>query len=188
MSEKLKLTLLGHIEIRRDGIAVTNITGKTLALLSYLAVTGRPHTRPALAGLLWGGMPEAKARGNLSKALSTLRGSFGEYLTITRQTVAFEREADYWLDVEAFEVKMQGAETGDGIDQLREAVELYRGDFLDGFYVRDALEFEEWVLAQRAQLRESALRGLHTLAAHFAEKGEAGRRTAIDHALSLIHI
>jgi predicted ATPase/DNA-binding SARP family transcriptional activator len=188
MSEKLELTLLGHIEIRRDGIPVTDITGKTLALLSYLAVTGRPHTRSALAGLLWDGMPEAKARGNLSKALSILRSSFGEHLSITRQTVAFECEADYWLDVEAFEARVQAVPTEQNIDQLQEAVQLYQGDFLDGFYVRHALEFEEWVLAQRAQLRESVLRALHTLAAHSAEKGEVGWATAIDYTNRLLRL
>ena len=79
----LELRLLGVLELYRDGTLVTDIqANKTLALLNYLAVTGGSHTRSALAGLLWGGMPEAKARDNLSKALSTLRQVVGTHLTI----------------------------------------------------------------------------------------------------------
>jgi DNA-binding SARP family transcriptional activator len=53
MAEELQLVLLGNPTIRRDGVALAGLTSaKAQALLSYLAVTGRPHLRPALAGLL----------------------------------------------------------------------------------------------------------------------------------------
>ncbi len=98
MGEQLQLTLLGNVEIRREGIPVTGFSsGKALALLCYLAVTGRPHSRPALAGLLWGDLPEANARNNLRKALTHLRGLVGPHLSFTRQTVAFNRDIAYWL-------------------------------------------------------------------------------------------
>ena len=43
------------------------------------------------------------------------------------------------------------------MEALARAVDLYRGDFLEGFYLREALAFEEWMLAQRARLRALAL-------------------------------
>ena len=49
------------------------IYNKALALLIYLAVTKRPHSREALAGLLWGEMPDASAKANLRKILAALR-------------------------------------------------------------------------------------------------------------------
>jgi DNA-binding SARP family transcriptional activator len=179
----LELRLLGRLELRRNGVPVADIqAGKTLALLSYLAVTARPHTRPALAGLLWGGMPGAKARGSLSKALSTLRQVVGDHVAITRQTVAFEPDGGFWLDVAEFEAGVKD----NSIECLQGVVELYQGDFLDGFYVRNVPEFEDWALAQRARLKELALRALHTLAAHFAEQDDAGRAKAIDYASRLL--
>lgn len=84
MPSRLELTLFGNIKIRRDGLLMTDFKSlKAQALLCYLAVTGRPHSRSALAGLLWGEKPEAKARMNLSQALSGLRRLFGDHLTIT---------------------------------------------------------------------------------------------------------
>jgi len=103
MPDALILKLLGKPQISRGGAAITGfISAKAQALLFYLAATGRPHTREALAGLLWGHMPDAQAGKNLRNALSNLRMLLSEHLLITREEVAFNREAPYWLDVEIF--------------------------------------------------------------------------------------
>jgi predicted ATPase/DNA-binding SARP family transcriptional activator/Tfp pilus assembly protein PilF len=169
-AEELRLTLLGGFGITWSGTPLTGfVSNKAQALLSYLAVTGRPHFRPALAGLLWGEMPETSALMNLRQALANLRRLVEPYLLITRQTVAFNRDSDYWLDVEAFQEKA-GKHTN--IRGLCEAVELYSGDFLEGFYVRDAPAFEEWALVQRERLRTSALQALHVLVTHHTARRE----------------
>ena len=94
MGARLQLTLLGNVEICRDGAVVTGFrSSKAQALLCYLAVTARSHTRPALAGLLWGDMPEASARRNLTKALSNLRNLLGPHLNITHQAIGFNRDS-----------------------------------------------------------------------------------------------
>ncbi len=188
---ELKLALLGKLDIRLDGEPVTGLTSaKAQALLCYLAVTGRPHFRPTLAGLLWSDMPEANARTNLRRELSSLRRTVRAHLIITRQEVAFNRDAPYWLDVEVFESSAghapQSARHLEGIERLREAVELYRGDFLEGFYVRDAPAFEEWVLVQQTRLRELALQALHKLSVHYAQQGEAGLENGIKYTSRLL--
>jgi adenylate cyclase len=188
MTEELQLALLGNVEVRRAGVPITGLdSGKTLALLCYLAVTGRPHLRPTLAGLLWGEMPEANAHNNLRKTLSKLRPLVGSHLSVTRQAVAFNQDSPYWLDVDVFEsVARCTATVPAEVQQLQEAVALYRGDFMEGFYVRQAPAFEEWVLAQRARLRELALQGLHTLAAYHTRRGESGHAAGIDYTTRLL--
>ena len=173
MTGQLQLALLGGTDVRQDGEPVTGFySSKAQSLLFYLAVTGTSHSRAALAGLLWADMPEADARTNLRQALTNLRRLVGPHLSITRQTVAFNHDSPYWLDVEVFQDKMAGDAPDGGIDPLRDAVELYRGDFMAGFYVRDALAFEEWMLTQAAQLRTTALGALHELAAFYARQGD----------------
>jgi DNA-binding SARP family transcriptional activator len=184
MAEGLQLTLLGNLEVLHDGLLVTDLRSrKAMALLCYLAVTGRPHLRPILVGLLWGEMPEALARNNLSKALTHLRQAVGHHLRITRREVAFDRERPYWLDVEVLE---EGTSALADIEQVQRAVELYRGDFLEGFYVHHSPTFEEWVLTQRAQLRELALQALHTLAVHHTHRGPAGYEAAKEYTARLL--
>lgn len=110
MTRKLELTLLGQAEVRLAGEPVTGFySSKAQALLFYLAVTGQTHPRLTLAGLLWADMPDTDALTNLRQVLASLRKLVGDHLTITRQTVAFNRERDYWLDVEAFQA---GVEAG----------------------------------------------------------------------------
>ena len=74
MAAPLRLTLLGEATATLGGKPLPGLSSrKALALLFYLAVTGRTHTRSSLAGLLWPDTPEANARMNLRKELSRLR-------------------------------------------------------------------------------------------------------------------
>jgi predicted ATPase/DNA-binding SARP family transcriptional activator len=185
--EELQLFLLGNAEVRQDDVPVTGFNStKVQALLFYLAMTGRPHRRPMLAGLLWGDMPDTAAMTNLRKALANLRKLVGPHLDITRQTVAFNRKGPYWLDVEQFEATVKDTSGSPDIDQLQIGVDLYQGDFLEGFYLRKTPEFEEWTLAQRARLRELAIQALYSLGAHYTEQGASGRATAIDFTTRLL--
>ncbi|MEJ2746865.1 MAG: BTAD domain-containing putative transcriptional regulator [Anaerolineae bacterium] len=164
---ELQLNFLGGVGISQNGTPIADLhVRKAQALLCYLAVNQQPFSREALAGLLWGEMPEANARMNLRRTLSRLRPFFGPHLHITTREVAFNRELPYWLDVEQFET----AVTSKNNNQLREAIDLYRGDFLDGFHVKNASAFEEWTLAQRVWLRDLAVQTLHTLVANYLQQ------------------
>jgi predicted ATPase/DNA-binding SARP family transcriptional activator len=173
MRDKLQLTLFGSPEVRCHGQVVTGFrSSKAQALLYCLAVTGRPHTRATLAGLLWGDQPETAARASLSKCLSNLRDLVGDALLIERQTVAFNRDYPYQLDTEHFATSLGALPTAERIQRLPAALALYRGDFLEGFYVRDAPDFEQWLLVQRAHYREAVIQGLHTLANDADQQGD----------------
>lgn len=110
MTDKLTLTLLGQADVRLGGEQVSGFySGKAQALLFYLAVTGQTHTRPALAGLLWADRPDSDALTNLRQVLLNLRKLAGPYLTITRQTAAFNQNSDYRLDVADFLTRLDGS-------------------------------------------------------------------------------
>jgi predicted ATPase/DNA-binding SARP family transcriptional activator len=174
MSEKLELSLLGTVAITLDGKRVEEqVPIKSQALLFYLAVTGGQHSRERLAGLLWGDKPETSAKANLRKSLSALRQLFGDALIITRQTVALNRDSPYWLDVEALESALaEDKPASENLQPLREAVDLYRGEFLEGFFVRQAVEFEEWVMSERERMRQLAIQALGRLSVACTARGE----------------
>ena len=186
MTDTLTLRLLGTPQVSRGGAPVAGfISAKAQALLYYLAVTARTHSRESLAGLLWSDMPEAQAGKNLRNVLSNLRTLAGPHLSITRQEVAFDREAPYWLDVEQFLSTLGDAAPRD-LGALHRAVELYQGDFLDGFYAGEAMPFEEWVLGRRSLLKGHMLQALHTLVTRHLEREEYA--AGIDYASSLLAI
>ncbi|MFN2165601.1 MAG: BTAD domain-containing putative transcriptional regulator, partial [Anaerolineae bacterium] len=174
MTAKLELSLLGKVAVALDGREMGELVpAKSQALLAYLAVTGKAHSREKLAGFLWGDKPEASAKANLCKTLSVLGQMFGDALTVTRQTVAFNRDGDYWLDVEAFESALARQEPApEKLGPLREAVALYRGEFLEGFSVRQASEFGEWVLQERERFRHAVIQTLRRLSEACGSRGE----------------
>lgn len=165
--DELRLSLLGSPKITRgDDDLIGDISTKGQALLCYLAVTRQPQTRQKLAWLLWGNRPEANARRSLRVALAKLPNSIKPHLIANRQFVELDRNSNYWCDVETFEHFVQQSDVADGAvarARLREAVNLYQNEFLDGFDVGDAVDFEEWMTSQREQLRQMALRALDRL-------------------------
>ncbi|MEE4237757.1 MAG: BTAD domain-containing putative transcriptional regulator, partial [Anderseniella sp.] len=157
-----------------DQELVSNLrSDKALALLAYLAVeSDRAHRREKLAGMLWPDYTEASARASLRRALADVRQAIGDhqatppYLHTTRETLQFNTDSDYWLDVEAI------AGLADDLAGLEQAVALYRASFLEGFSVSDAPSFEEWALLKKEQLERQVLEMLGRLATTYERRGE----------------
>lgn len=184
MSERLEIRLFGGLYLALGATPLTTfMSNKVPALLAYLAVNRQPQRRETLAALLWGGLPEADAKNNLRQSLTNLRKFVDAHVLIDRETVALNPAAPYALDVAAFEKHLLGAAAAQPAD-WQAAGELYRGDFLAGFSVRDAPEFEEWMLAQRARYRELALHALHALTQQTAAAGDYAH--AVDAATRLL--
>jgi DNA-binding SARP family transcriptional activator/predicted ATPase len=167
----LQLRLLGTPDIVLDGVSlIESMSSKAQAILFYLAVTQQPHTRSALAGLLWGDGPEEAARADLRKALANLRQAIPDHVVTDRQTVTLHFDSKLWLDIAAFEKQLKSPSPTS--EALHQAIELYRGDFLNGFYVLHAPDFEDWMLAEQARLRELVVNALLLLVKHHADRGE----------------
>ena len=181
---KLEMMFFGGLQLSQDGTSLVDFSSeKGKALLCYLAVTGQPHSRASLAGLLWPESLEANARASLRKVLTEIRTKAPPCLNSTRQTVAIDPDASTWVDVIQFERSVTVAADVDG---LQEAVALYQGDFLERFLLPDAPAFDQWALRQRARLRQMAVEALHTLATHFAERQDYD--TAVSYARQLLDI
>ncbi|HEX9923135.1 MAG TPA: BTAD domain-containing putative transcriptional regulator [Anaerolineae bacterium] len=184
--EQLRLVLLGKPDAILGDRPLSGFnTAKSEALLYYLAVTGRPHSREALADLLWSDMPEARAKRNLTKALSNLRQLIEPYLIIERHQISLDQDLPYQVDVDLFREAIEAVDSeSPELEPLCQAVELYQGDFLAGFYVKHALTFEDWALTEREQLREAMVQALDTLVARYLER--ADHATGIEYAARLL--
>ncbi len=156
MMRELRLTTLGHVTVTRDGENIGGkVPAKALALLIYLAVTARPHSREHLANLLWGEENETKAQASLRKALSTLKPIADEFLILEKATVAFDRARGFWLDVDEL-VRETRNENQAPTSRFSFLASLYRGDFLQTLTIKNAPDFEVWVLEQREKYRARA--------------------------------
>ena len=125
---------------------------KRLALLVYLVVA-KPrgfHRRDTLLALLWPEQDRPHARASLRKALHGVRRALGKGVVAGRGVEDLALiENTLRCDAVAFEAAVEGG-------QFAEAVRLYQGDFLRGFYVTGAPEFEQWCEQERSRLRSLA--------------------------------
>jgi len=180
MKARLAIHLLGPYHVSLDGEPLSGFeSDKVRALLAYLAVeSDHPHRREALAGLLWPNSPESTARTNLRSALANLRDVIGDrsakppFLEVTRQTIRINPQGELWLDANEFLVlsKTGGSSSLDP-DQLTKAVDLYRGEFLQGFFVKASSIFDEWASTTRERFHLRVLETLRQLAVYHEGRG-----------------
>lgn len=156
----LHLDLLGDFRMRSESGALINLTAKkSQAMLAYLGVKpGQVVSRDKMAGLLWSSTATEQARQSLRQTLSSLRKELAQ---ISPDRKLLVEESDF-LSLDAALVRVDAAEferAAAGADEaaLKWAVELYRGDFMEGFEL-DEERFDQWVIAERDRLHRAALR------------------------------
>jgi DNA-binding SARP family transcriptional activator len=169
-------------------------TLKSQSLFAYLLVhRRRPQGRDHLAELFWGERPERKAHRFLATALWQIRRCLpdDDFILSDTAEVQINPHGALWLDVVEFEKLARvsphvppsgdfaGASEAPGTSVLQRAVELYRGDFLDGFY-------DDWVLTERYRLESMYHDALAQLMAAQEARGE--HQSALTAALQLIEL
>src|ERR1044071_3671879 len=99
----LKLFVLGQPRLERDEGPIELNLRKALALLVYLAVSGQPHSRDALATLLWPESDPREGRARLRRTLHRLTQAIGDgILDSGPEAIRLYSHADLWLDSAVF--------------------------------------------------------------------------------------
>jgi WD40 repeat protein/DNA-binding SARP family transcriptional activator len=186
----LAIYLLGPPCVERDGKPLEFDARKMMALMAYLAVTGESHSREFLVTLLWPETEPRQARSTLRRNLSLLNKSLNvPYLTVNRETIGLNPDANIWLDVAQFRSLLatpqthdhpQNAVCPDCLAVLAQATDLYRGDFLAGFTIRNSANFDEWQTFQTEYFKRELAAVLEKLVRGHSAHSES--EAAIDYA------
>ena len=142
---------------------------KRFAVLAYLLVEARgtPVMRDKVATLFWPELDQQRARQALRQSLHVIRKDLGDdaIVGVGAEMLAVGEGAAS-SDVAEFNAAIDAGRPAD-------AVALYRGQFLDGFYVSDAPEFDQWLAAVRSRFREAVVHTVGRLAADAEAAGNA---------------
>ena len=125
-----------------------------------------------IATLLWGEMADTQAKQNLRTVLPNLRQLVGDYLQIGRQTIALDPTTPFWLDVAVLRRDLSPGQSAVDLAARQAAVDLYRGEFLSGFYVSNAPAFEAWVLEQREHIRTLVVEASSSLVSEHIQRAD----------------
>lgn len=164
---RLEIYTLGGLRILFDKEPLAGLTSRPAqGLLTYLACQPYPHSRLALAELLWPERSQSGALSNLRVTLHRMAALLGGYFVLQRETVSLVHGAA-WLDVTEMECLLDDRD-------LVKAMELYQGDFLEGFFLGGSLVFEEWQVTERDRLRSGAMSALQQLIQQATSAGLIG--------------
>jgi DNA-binding SARP family transcriptional activator/TolB-like protein len=159
----IRLRVLGALDLRNsEGQELRAVLSqpKRAALLVYLALARPrgPHRRDSLLALFWPEQDTEHARNALSQAIHFLRRSLGpEALMAGNGEGLGLHWKDFWCDAVAFEEALDEGRPADAID-------LYRGELLEGFHVSDAPDFERWLDTERARLGDRYAQAMESVA------------------------
>lgn len=189
MNTLCRVRLLGGLRVELDGREITRFrTRKTGALLAYLAFyRHRAHPREALIEILWPEDEQDLARLKLRQALHSLGRQLeppgvpkGAVIVATRSTVQLNPAA-VTTDVCEFEAALRVAAITrseiEHVQRLVEAIDLYRGELLLGYY-------EDWLLQERERLAEAYLRAGGQLLIDLEQRGDLVH--AVEHAWRMV--
>lgn len=173
-----QLRLLGGIDLagvaRADAIAL-HAQSKVVALLAYLALApaGRFQRRDKIVGLLWPDLGQAAARAALRKAVMAVRTHAGRDALQTR--------GDEELLLDRGVVSCDATTFSGLIDEnrLAEALDLYVGELMPGFYVSGCADFDAWLSAARAELAQRASAAAWALAVQLEKSADLTRAGAM---------
>ncbi|MGH7564248.1 MAG: BTAD domain-containing putative transcriptional regulator, partial [Gemmatimonadota bacterium] len=168
----IELRLLGSLDLRDDqGEEIRSILAqpRRLSLLAYLVLgsAAGSRRRDTLLGLFWPESDTRRARGALRNAVHFLRSALGSQVIESRTEEELVVRG-LWCDAVEFERLLDE-------DRCEEALDLYRGALLEGFYICEAPEFEQWVAEERERLRRRAVEG----ASRLADEAETARNPGL---------
>ena len=151
----IRLLTLGALDLRNaEGSELRTVLAqpRRLAVLGFLGIATPHgfHRRDRLLALFWRDHDSERARRALNRAVYFLRRELGDDILLSRGDEELGlNSAHFWCDAAAFDDAVNN-------HRNRQALELYRGDALPGFFVSGAPGFEKWLESERARLRERA--------------------------------
>lgn len=189
-SNTLSIHLLGCIGIEpTEGRKAPALPRKGWALLSYLAATpGQSQPRDRLAEIFWPTHSIEAARNNLRQVLLNLQRMLNDHtfdtpcLEADRRSIRLNPESRHSIDLVDFlrdapectpDAGLAHCETC--IRRLERMAALYRGEFLDGLYLEECEDFDEWLQVHREALLRRALVLLERISECHEKQGRVGR-------------
>lgn len=176
-NNKLEIYSLGGLVIRFSGVDLsTKISSKAIALLCYLVVNPTLNNRDKLADLLWNNDDLELSRYNLRYTVWLIRRVFkedfqaAEIISTEKNGYKISGDIEIYCDCNEFKLLYdQYSNNDNNIMYLEKLRELYKGDFLDGFNIKNCYKFDDWLFFEREKIQKIYFISMESLAAMYKE-------------------
>ena len=137
-----------------------------IALLALLVRASGGYTRDKLLSLLWPESDAERGRNLLNESIYVLRRALGEDVILSAGDDLRLGPGALTTDVSRFEESLDRGE-------VEQAVEIYSGPFMDGFFLTRSGEFERWLDREREALAIRVRQAVETLATAADDRGDS---------------
>lgn len=171
-----QIRLFGYPTILHEGVNVDIQIKKAVALLAFLATTGKAISRERLAVILWPDANEEVARTSLRQALRAIRKTpLADAILTNRETIALDPAVE--TDVQLFQRYLQPIHTAtptpstltsEMVIRMQHAAALYQGDFMDEFTILGSAEWDDWQQFRRIEFQYQVTKLFATLAQYYS--------------------
>lgn len=176
----IDMKILGDIKVYIDKNDITSkFSQKGLGLLAYMLISSKDSFyREKLATMLWDSHTKESAYGNLRYTVWKIRSVFNEYLSYNileskgRNKLTLEKA---YFNSDATEFNMLSNECNK--ENLIKASKLYRGNFMENFYIYGSASFNDWIFSERENLQRKYFDNEIKLASIYANDNELKKAT-----------
>ena len=166
--------MFGIPSIKKDGMEAAFPYKKVKAIFYYLLINNH-CTRDELANIFWDELPDSVAKKNLRNALYQIKNILGDDILLSseKSLVVLNTQIITYAKL-------------DDLSDPETFIENYKGEFLQGFIVKDALIFEQWCMQQRKHYKDEYIKKIYICINEEKIKSIINWDTIINYARTLI--
>lgn len=172
----LTINMLGKVNITFNGVSIDDkLSQKLVALICLLVLNmDRDMSKEKIASYLWPDSKDDAAKYNLRYNLWMIKKLIpqdenGQNLIISGKNYCrINKDYNFYCDkikLDQFKVEKQSS-----VDELIKLKELFKGDFLEGLYLKNCNEFNEMILFERVVCQNKQVEILKKLVDLYDEK------------------
>ncbi|MDD4504151.1 MAG: BTAD domain-containing putative transcriptional regulator, partial [Clostridiaceae bacterium] len=178
----LEICMLGNPTITLNNKPILNsMSNKAVALLCYMVLNkDKMYSRDKLASIFWDSANIETARYNLRYNLWSLRKILDAdkkqipVIETYKDCCKINSDAAIYTDIFEMEKLLEEnlkSKESDFIENLNKVKNIYKGEFLEGFYINKCPEFNDWVFFERERLQIKYFEVLHRLTKLYKSAG-----------------
>ena len=169
----LEIRLFGTPQLLLNDNNLAGLRRKNRALIYYVAAQGGQSTREKLLTFFWPDHERSTAQPILRTMVHDLRRYLGEAFQADDQFITLS--SDTFIDVGNFSAVLDSPSSD--LQKLTETLNLYKGDFLEGFSLPDSPQFDDWTASNRERYRLMAMNGFADLSHRYEAMRDYPSRT-----------
>lgn len=173
---RLSIRTLGSLSIQKDNKRLdARLSDKAVAMICLLLSSeGQKLSKNKIINYFWGDSDETASRSNLRYNLWNIKKIITEdengedFILTDKSTVFINQRFDFWCDI--VQLKQFDKNKLWTIKELKDFVFLFKGEYMEGFYIKGCPEYSDTILFERISCQMLQISVLEQLYERYRQK------------------